>query len=147
MIYRDFGKTGEKISALGYGCMRLPELEINGAWTIDYDKSDEMLRRAYERGVNYFDSAPTYCHSNSEIAVGRALKDVRDKVLISTKISTHEIHEPGDYRRSLEKSLKQLDTDYIDFYHFWALNRDTYDNVVLRYHLLEEISALYDIHP
>ncbi len=138
MIYRDFGKTGEKISALGYGCMRLPELEINGAWTIDYDKSDEMLRRAYERGVNYFDSAPTYCHSNSEIAVGRALKDVRDKVLISTKISTHEIHEPGDYRRSLEKSLKQLDTDYIDFYHFWSLCRDTYDNVVMKYNLLEE---------
>lgn len=54
MIYRDFGKTGEKISALGYGCMRLPELEINGAWTIDCDKSDEMLRRAYERGVQLF---------------------------------------------------------------------------------------------
>ena len=111
MIYRDFGETGEKISALGYGCMRLPELEINGAWTIDCDKSDEMLRRAYERGVNYFDSAPTYCHSNSEFAVGRALKDVRDKVLISTKISMDDVHSSDDYRRCLEISLKKLDTD------------------------------------
>lgn len=89
-------------------------------------------------GFNYFDSAPTYCHSNSEFAVGRALKDVRDKVLISTKISMDDVHSSDDYRRCLEISLKKLDTDYIDFYHFWALNRDTYDNVVLRYHLLEE---------
>ncbi len=138
MIYRDFGKTGEKISALGYGCMRLPELEKDGNWTMDYDRSDEMVYAAYEQGVNYFDTAPYYCHSNSEIAVGRALKSVRDKVLISTKVSMDDIHSPDDYRRSLENSLKKLDTDYIDFYHFWAMNRNTFDNVLMKNNLLEE---------
>lgn len=138
MIYRDFGNTGVQISALGYGCMRLPELEKNGEWTIDYDKSDEMLRRAYEKGVNYFDSAPTYCHSNSELAVGRALKGVREKILISTKISMDSIHSQGDYRRCLEQSLKRLGTDYIDFYHFWGMNQDSYDHVLMKNNLLEE---------
>ncbi|MBQ4153305.1 MAG: aldo/keto reductase [Oscillospiraceae bacterium] len=137
MIYREFGKTGEKISALGYGCMRLPELERDGVWTVDYDRSDEMLLTAYEQGVNYFDTAPAYCHGNSEIAVGRGLKAVRDQVLISTKVSMDHISSAADYRRALEESLKKLDTDYIDFYHFWALNREAFDGVVMRYDLLD----------
>lgn len=70
MNYREFGKTGDKISALGYGCMRLPELEENGKFTMDYDRCDEMLRRAVDLGVNYFDTGLTYCHENSERASG-----------------------------------------------------------------------------
>ena len=62
MIYKDFGKTGEKISSLGFGCMRLPELQINGKMFIDEDKALPMLMRAYELGVNYFDTAPYYCN-------------------------------------------------------------------------------------
>ncbi len=138
MIYRDFGKTGEKISALGYGCMRLPEIEKDGKWRIDMDKAAEMLTKAYELGVNYYDTAPYYCHSNSEMAVGTALKAHRDKVLISTKVSMDDIHGQADYRRSLERSLKNLGTDYINFYHFWALNRDSFDNVLMKHNLLDE---------
>ena len=138
MIYRDFGKTGEKISALGYGCMRLPEVEADGKWSVDMDKAAEMLTKAYELGVNYFDTAPYYCHANSEAAVGAALRAVRDRVRISTKVSMDDMHEPADYRRSLERSLKNLDTDHIDFYHFWGMNRSSFDNVLMKHKLLEE---------
>ena len=86
MNYRKFGNTGEKISALGFGCMRFPEYEKDGKMYVDQDKVDEMVAEAYRQGVNYFDTAPKYCNCNSEEAVGRAVKGFRDKVLLSTKI-------------------------------------------------------------
>ncbi len=139
MLYRDFGNTGVKISQLGFGCMRLPEYEKDGKWFVDEDKSTEMLRRAVELGVNYFDTAVYYCHSNSEAAVGKALKPFRDKVNISTKIPCGgEIQSSADYRRLLEQSLTRLDTDYIDFYHFWGIGRHGFDNTILKHNLLEE---------
>ena len=94
MNYRKFGNTGEKISALGFGCMRFPEYEKDGKMYVDQDKVDEMVAEAYRQGVNYFDTAPKYCNCNSEEAVGRAVKGFRDKVLLSTKI-------PLDVCRSL----------------------------------------------
>ncbi len=139
MIYKDFGRTGEKISALGFGCMRLPEYEKDGKWFVDQEKTTQMLLRAYELGVNYFDSAYYYCHENSEIAVGKALKSVRDKVLISTKCPMYDdIKAPGDYRRMLEKSLKKLDSDYIDFYHFWSINKKVFDEKIMGMNIIEE---------
>ena len=84
MNYRKFGNTGEKISALGFGCMRLPEIEIDGKKVVDTDKSDAMLQRAYEKGVNYFDTAPYYCNQDSERALGHGVKEFRDKVLLSS---------------------------------------------------------------
>lgn len=138
MNYREFGKTGEKISALGFGCMRFPEYQKNGKSCVDQDRVDEMIRTAYENGVNYFDTAPYYCSNNSETALGKAVKDFRDQVLLSTKLPTEEIGKPDDFRRGVERSLRGLGTDHIDFYHFWGINRDKFDNVILKYHLLEE---------
>ncbi len=139
MLYRPFGTTGEQISSLGYGCMRLPELETGGKWSIDDEKAVPMLQKAYERGVNYFDTAPFYCHENSEITVGKALHDIRDKVMISTKCPMgDEIKQPGDYRRWLEKSLRKLDTDYVDFYHFWGIGKDVFDQKIVGMDLLNE---------
>jgi len=139
MIYRKFGNTGEKISALGFGCMRLPEIEKDGVWSIDEDKAIPMLQEAYARGVNYYDSAFFYLHSNSEGIVGKALKPFRDKVMYSSKIPLgDEVKEPGDYRRMLEISLKRMDTEYIDFYHFWGINKDAYDNKIVKLNLLKE---------
>jgi len=135
--YRKFGNTGVEISTLGYGCMRLPENSKEG-YTVDDSLAIPMLRRAYELGVNYFDSAYYYLNGNSEIALGRAVKPFRDKVYLSTKIPVRDVKEPSDYRKILESSLKKLDTDYIDFYHFWSLNRDSYDNVVKKLGLLDE---------
>ena len=137
MNYRDFGKTGEKISALGFGCMRFPEYQQDEKHFVDQDKVDEMLSYAYNNGVNYFDTAPYYCNSNSEAAVGRAVKSFRDKVLISTKCPLGNGLDADGYRKNLETSLERLGTDYIDFYHFWGINRDSFDNIMLSSNLLE----------
>ena len=122
MKYRDYGNTGEKVSTLGFGCMRLPEVELNGDWYIDEEKALPMLFKGYESGINYFDSAPYYCHKNSEHAMGKALKSVRDKVKLTTKLPLDDLKKPSDMRRFLENSLKNMDTSYIDFYHFWGMN-------------------------
>lgn len=138
MQYRKFGNTGVSISALGFGCMRLPEVEENGTFHVDYEKSNEMLRRAAELGVNYFDTAYFYCHADSEVAVGKALKPIRDKVYISTKCPMENVHSREDYRRLLEDSLRKLDTDYIDFYHFWAINKKVFDEKIMGLSLIDE---------
>jgi predicted aldo/keto reductase-like oxidoreductase len=135
--YREFGKTGEKISALGFGCMRLPEYEEGGKHFIHQEKVDEMLAYAFENGVNYFDTAPHYCNHNSEAAVGHAVKGFRDKILISTKCPMDDDLTQDKYRSLLERSLTRLDTDHIDFYHFWGIGRKQFENLILKNNLLE----------
>ena len=137
MNYREFGKTGEKISALGFGCMRFPEYKQDEKNFVDQDKVDEMIAYAYENGVNYFDTAPYYCNSNSEAALGHAVKNFRDKILISTKCPIDKGMGADGYRKHLERSLTRLGTDHIDFYHFWSLNKGSYDNTVVGEGLLE----------
>ncbi len=137
MNYRDFGKTGEKISALGFGCMRFPEYRKEEKNFVDQDKVDEMITYAYKNGVNYFDTAPGYCNQNSEAALGKAVKGFRDKILISTKCPMDNGMTPDNYRKKLESSLSKLDTDYVDFYHFWGINKGTFDNIILPGGLLE----------
>ena len=138
MNYRKFGNTGEEISALGFGCMRFPELEVDGKKIVDLDKTDEMLAKAYEQGVNYFDTAPYYCNSNSEAALGHGVKAFREKVLLSSKFPTEVAKKPGDFRRQLESTLKRLDTEYLDFYHFWGINKGSFDNIIMKQDLLRD---------
>lgn len=138
MIYRNFGSTGKKISSLGFGCMRLPEFEKNGQWYIDEDLAIPMLRHAYDNGVNYFDTAPYYLHKNSEATLGKSMKGIRDKVMLSTKIPLEEVKQAEDYRRILEKSLKKMNTDHIDFYHFWGINKRSFDEKIMGLGLLKE---------
>lgn len=138
MNYRDFGNTGEKISALGFGCMRFPEYKEGEKNFVDQEKVDEMIAYAYENGVNYFDTAPYYCNTNSEAALGHAVKNFRDKILISTKCPMDAGMGKDGYRAHLERSLSRLGTDHIDFYHFWGINRGTFDNIIMKEGLLEE---------
>lgn len=139
MQYRPFGRTGFNISTLGFGCMRLPEIEVSeGKFEVDQEKTNEMLRRAYELGVNYFDTALYYCHSNSEIAVGKALKPIRDKVCIATKCPMEIIHSKEDFRKTLMLSLSKLDTEYVDFYHFWSINQKVFDEKIIPLGLIDE---------
>jgi predicted aldo/keto reductase-like oxidoreductase len=126
MRYNEFGNTGIEISAIGFGCMRLPMADIEGKKVIEQDKVDAMFKRAYDLGVNYFDTAYFYNDGQSEIAVGKALKGIRDKVYISTKSPGHLVKKPGDYTRILEEQLKKLDMDYIDFYHFHGIGYDNF---------------------
>jgi len=139
MQYRKFGNTGMNVSTLGFGCMRLPMHEINGKRVVDKDKSNEMIKKAYELGVNYFDTAFFYCDQDSEVAVGQGVKAFRDKIYVATKIPLgDEVQKASDYRAMLEKQLKKLDMDYIDCYHFWGINKGGFDDKILRLDLLSE---------
>jgi predicted aldo/keto reductase-like oxidoreductase len=138
MQYRKFGNTGIMVSALGFGSMRLPEYEKNGKRIVDEDKSIEVIHRAFDLGVNYIDSAYSYCGEMSEIVVGKALKGYRGKVYVSTKSPPWNIKEKSDYRKILEEQLKKLDVEYIDFYHFHSLNKNNWENLILKYNLLED---------
>ncbi|MDR2103936.1 MAG: aldo/keto reductase [Treponema sp.] len=129
MQYVDFGKTGAKVSRLGLGCMRLPSYEENGKTLYDEEKSIALIKRAYELGINYFDTAPGYCDTLSEIILGKALKGFREKIYLSTK-NPIENASGDDYDKRLETSLKKLDTGYIDFYHFWGITLDTFINKI-----------------
>jgi len=120
MIYKQFGKTGIKLSALGFGAMRLPMKEINGSKIIDDDLAIPLMQKAFDMGINYVDTAPLYCEKLSEIAVGKALKGYRNKVYLSTKNPIKD-NDGDHWMERLENSLKNLDVDYIDFYHFWGI--------------------------
>jgi predicted aldo/keto reductase-like oxidoreductase len=131
MQYVNFGKTGARVSRLGMGCMRLPAYEKDGKTVFDEEKGIALIRRAVELGVNYFDTAPYYCDKQSEIILGKALQGgLRDQVWISTK-NPIENDSGDDYEKRLEKSLKNLQTGHIDFYHFWGISLDTFLNKVL----------------
>lgn len=138
MQYREFGNTGVKISALGFGCMRFEEIETADGWRIDEEKALPMLERAFELGVNYYDTAWGYCHEQSQYVVGKFIADKRDKVLLSTKVPTWDVKKTGDYRRLLEEQLRRLDTDYIDFYHFHSLSGESFDRTVKGLELIKE---------
>ncbi len=112
MVYNEYGNTGVKVSSLGFGGMRFEEPD-------DIEKSAEMLLHAFHKGINYFDTAPTYCGSNSEIIFGKAVKEMKKEGIpfyISTKSNKPKA---SDLRRELEQSLERLNLDRIDFYHIW----------------------------
>lgn len=117
MNYVDYGATGEKVSRLGFGVLRLPSRLKNGEVVYDEEKSIQVIRHAIDVGINYFDTAPAYCGRLSESILGKAIKGRRDSLFISTKFDT----DNGELLPQLEKSLKELGSDHIDFYHFWGL--------------------------
>jgi uncharacterized protein len=126
MIYKQFGNTGIYISSLGFGCMRLPMIKVADKEVVDEDKVSEMLLRAYELGVNYFDSAWMYNNGLSEIAMGKAIKGFRQNIYVSTKSPGYLVKKPGDYRQILEQQLKKMDLSSIDFYHFHGISYDDF---------------------
>lgn len=122
MLYRELGSTGEKVSILGFGCMRLP---TKGRYDeIDEEKASQLLDHAIENGVNYLDTAyPYHGISNSEggtseVFLGDYLyqQDLHSKVHLATKIPTWLLQESDDMDKLLDEQLKRLKTDSIDFY-------------------------------
>ncbi|MBC7765468.1 MAG: aldo/keto reductase [Hyphomonadaceae bacterium] len=130
MQYRAFGKTGIHISALGFGAMRLPQMTVGEKTEWDVEESIRMIHRAVDLGVNYIDTAPLYCDGQSEIIVGKALKGIRDQVYLSTKNGIGQDDSGEHFTERLEKSLQNLDTDYIDFYHMWGINWQQYGDKI-----------------
>ena len=114
MRYREFGRTGEKISELSLGCMRFPDEETAVA----------IVRRSVELGINYFETSCTYCDRQSEPWLGAGLRGGRGKVLVSTKSTPYsDATKTSDgVRQSIEASLERLGVEYLDFYHAWMVN-------------------------
>ena len=79
-----------------------------------------------------------YCNFDSQRLVGKALKEVRDKVYFSTKLPMHEVHKSEDFWTYLLQQIERMDTEYIDFYHFHGLNKKTWEDKVLKLGLLEK---------
>ncbi len=131
MQYKDFGKTGKKVSRLGFGAMRLPMVRVGDEEHVDEEQAIAIIHRAFEAGVNYLDTAVMYCGGESQPVCGKALKGWRDKVSIATKIPLDRVNTVDDYWKILEDSLKKLDVDTIDFYHFHGIGWDAYNNKVL----------------
>ena len=128
MLYRELGQTGEKLSILGFGCMRLPTLNKNPDM-IDESKALPLLRKAIDSGVNYIDTAWPYHGTGmsqpgaSEPFVGRVLRDgYRKKVNLATKLPVWLVQKREDMDRLLDEQLKRLETDVIDFYLLHALD-------------------------
>ena len=103
---RPFGKTGRKLPILGYGGAALPKIWGNPLSTEDRVK---LVRYVYDRGVRYFDTAGNYMESQS--ILGKGLKGIRDQVFLVTKVETTD---PAKVRGAVEKSLEELQTDYLD---------------------------------
>lgn len=129
MLYRTMGKTGEKVSELGFGCMRLPVIGGDSN-KIDEKKAVEMIRSAIDEGLNYVDTAYPYHGGESEPFVGRALKDgYREKVNLATKLPSWLIKTREDMDKYLNSQLERLQTDRIDFYLLHALSAERWDNL------------------
>ncbi|MDR0909842.1 MAG: aldo/keto reductase [Spirochaetaceae bacterium] len=141
MQYVEFGKTGLKVSRLGFGCMRFPATNVNGKQVFDEDKSIAMLQKAYELGVNYYDTGTSYCDGLSESILGKGIKGFRDKILVSTKCPG-EAKDADSYVKQLEGSLKRLGTDHVDFYHFWGIGLQYFEDCVLKNGMLKKAQEL-----
>ena len=146
MQYREFGKTGWKVSALGFGCMRLPTLDDKPMGSrIDKAEATRMIRYAIDHGVNYVDTAYGYHGGKSESLLGNVLKDgYREKVKIATKCPVWLVKKPKDFDKYLDEQLKRLRTDHIDFYLFHALNGKVWKDTVLKHKLLRRVEAALD---
>lgn len=122
MVYRTNHNTGDRVSILGYGMMRLPEKagldKEKQEFAIDQEMVNRQVDYAIEHGVNYFDTSPVYCQGHSEEATGIALhRHPRDKYFVATKLSNFS---PGTWPKEesikmFENSLKYLQVEYIDY--------------------------------
>lgn len=129
MQYREYKKTGDKISLLGLGLMRLPHASGNEA-KINYEEAKAVLDVCYKSGVNYFDTAYGYHGGNSEAFSCKALKDYpRESYFLASKLPMWVVETREDAERIFAEQLERTEAGYFDFYLFHALNKKRFATV------------------
>jgi len=125
MEYRRLGKSGLEVSVIGLGTN-------NFGGRLDYDATDKVIKEAIEQGINMIDTSNSYGRTLSEEFIGKSVKGVRDQVLLATKVASRVEEGPhgrGTSRKHIldqvEKSLRRLETDYIDLYQIHFPDKDT----------------------
>ncbi len=127
MLYRKVAKTGDELSILGFGCMRLA---VTKDGRIDEERAAGQIRYAIDHGVNYVDTAWPYHGGESEPFVGRLLAGgYRQRVKLATKLPAWQVRSRADMDRFLDAQLKKLATPQIDYYLVHSVNGDTWDQV------------------
>lgn len=134
MEYTKFGKTDLNVSRLCLGTMGFGAANVGQhTWTLDEEKSKEIIRHALDLGINFIDTAIGYSNGTSEQYIGRAIKEYvkRENIVLATKFFprtqdeiSNNISGKEHINKLLDTSLKNLGTDYIDLYiyHFWDNN-------------------------
>jgi predicted aldo/keto reductase-like oxidoreductase len=129
MKYRKMGSLDWEVSALGFGCMRLPSRKINRL-RADTESSIKIIRHGIDMGINYIDTAWYYHLGDSEKILGEALKGgYREKVHLVTKLPIHVVRKREDFDQYLSKQLKRLQTDYLDGYIFHGINKGSFNKI------------------
>jgi aryl-alcohol dehydrogenase-like predicted oxidoreductase len=122
MNYRQLGNTGLEVSEIGFGAWGIGSDKGAPAYgATDDQESKAALRKAYDLGVNFYDTSDFYGSGHSERLIGESLNDVRSSIVIATKVGLlnsdwHQNFSPQYIRQALEASLARLQTDYIDLY-------------------------------
>ena len=153
MNYVKLGHTGLNVSRLCLGCMSYGKVKatpwpgmLNWQWTLPEEESRPFIKRALELGINFFDTANVYSIGESEVVLGRAIRDFvpRDEVVIATKVNgpvRPDVNGRGLSRKAIlsevDKSLQRMGTDYIDLY---IIHRFDYETP-----LAETLEALNDV--
>ena len=119
-------KNGDRLSVLGFGCMRLA---MKGS-VVDEGRAIKQIRFAIDNGVNYVDTAPPYHGGESERILGNALQDgYREKVKVATKLTPFFLSKPEDMATMLNVQLKKLQTDHIDYYLLHGLEAEFWEKM------------------
>lgn len=145
MKYRKMGNLDWEVSALGFGCMRLPTKTIQDPLTnqskqvINREYAIEMIRYGIDQGINYIDTAWPYHDGESELVVGEALKDgYREKVRLVSKLPTWLIKSEDDFEQFLSKQLDKLQTNYLDLYLLHSLGKEHFE-IVKNFNLIYKL--------
>ncbi|MCE0523090.1 MAG: aldo/keto reductase [Methylacidiphilales bacterium] len=134
MNYVNLGSTGLMVSRICLGAMTYGSKKWR-EWVLDEEESKPFIRRALENGINFFDTADMYSAGESEVVLGRALKEFgpgRDRVVIATKVFNPMGDDPNQrglgrkhIRHAIDDSLRRLGTDYVDLYQIHRFDRHT----------------------
>lgn len=119
MVYSSWGTDGPMVSRLGFGCLRFPKENLRDKDGIR--KCVELVEYAVERGINYFDTAPTYANHLAESILGMAFEHCDVPVYVAAKSGLLIDRTAGDLLKRLDTSLRLMHRERIDFYHIWSV--------------------------